>query len=187
MMGPEGVNARISNTSRWLGLFTGILFLGLSVAIAVVGWGLARGHMVAVVEGDSMQPTIPRGSFAWISPASLYDIKVGDVVAIDTNRSDERLVLHRVVSVVDQGNGLFFQTAGDASEAPDARLVESAEIRGTLRAYIPMLGAPFQWAGSIWAKAALLAVIVGVFVVKSRGRRGRGSGPVTASAGPLAL
>ncbi len=114
------------------------------LALVGLGWVVLTGRSLEVVATGSMAPTIPTGSLAIIEPVGpgrvdVAEIETGDVI---TYRMPgvERLVMHRVEGVVDQGTGPFFRTKGDANEVVDARAVPSGDVDGRLQWSVPMVG-----------------------------------------------
>lgn len=72
---------------------------------------------VAIVKGNSMYPLLREGDIVFITRASPDDISVGDVIVFSTPGG--RLVVHRVVEIVDVGGRRFFITQGDNNPIKD--------------------------------------------------------------------
>jgi signal peptidase I len=74
---------------------------------------LDNGHPVEVeIVGESMTPTIERGTKLRIEPAA-EDLHPGDIVLILTSNKDE-LVLHRVIHLFAEGGQRYVIHQGDA-------------------------------------------------------------------------
>lgn len=108
-------------------------------ALAGVVWVVATGRSLEVVTTGSMAPAVPTGSLAVIEPVEVADVASGDVITYRMPGVD-RLVMHRVVGVIDQGTGPFFRTRGDANESVDSRAVPASDVAGRLRWSIPLAG-----------------------------------------------
>jgi signal peptidase len=106
-------------------------------ALFVASW--LAGWRLQVVESGSMTPGIPVGSLVVAAPIDPAEIEVGNVVVFDDPEAD-RQVTHRVVTVLDQEGGLYFETKGDANRRPDRAPVPAGNVRGVMRWHIPLLG-----------------------------------------------
>lgn len=109
----------ILNTALWILI---ALFLSINITSAVTGRSF-----IAVVNGASMEPILSTGDIVFISPVnSPSDIRVGDVIIYKS--ASNRLVIHRVISIV--GNGDYFITKGDNNPIPDPLQVPYTSIVG---------------------------------------------------------
>src|SRR5262245_56384092 len=122
-------------------------------ALFVASW-LAGWHL-QVVESGSMTPGIPVGSIVVAAPVDPADVKVGNVVVFDDPES-KRQVTHRVVNVLHQKEGLYFETKGDANRRADRAPVPAANVRGVLRWHVPLLGRGLR--SLAWPRGFLLLV-----------------------------
>lgn len=89
--------------------------------------------------GDSMRPSIPRGSTLCLRYGSEEDVSVGDVVCFESSLSD-KTICHRIIDETDTG----YLTQGDGTESPDLVTVETDMILGQVASigyqplYIPL-------------------------------------------------
>lgn len=89
--------------------------------------------------GDSMRPSVPRGSELFLCYGSAEDVSVGDVVCFETSLSD-RTVSHRIIDETDTG----YVTQGDGTEIPDLVTIEPDMILGKVASvgyqplYVPL-------------------------------------------------
>ena len=114
------------------------------------------GHQLFIIIGGSMEPTIPIGSLAVVTPVDATTLAVGDVVTI---RADNGVVVtHRVSRVVDSAEGRFFEIKGDANASPDGSLVPARAIVGAAAQYVPYAGYAQDFLSKI---AGLIAASVG--------------------------
>ena len=93
------------------------------------------------VQTDSMKPFFEQGDLVIdevVDPASL---KEGDVITFWTVINGYRVLnTHRIVSITDYGNYLYFETKGDANPISDTTGVHQNEIVGKYKTHIPKVG-----------------------------------------------
>lgn len=115
------------------------------------------GSRLAVVLSGSMEPGMPMGSLAVMSPVDPYTIEVGDIIAFNPPWESEATISHRVVEVLSVG----FGTKGDANEAPDPYVIPFEDVIGKVSWHIPHAGYALSdirgFATTIWG---FLLVIV---------------------------
>jgi len=91
--------------------------------LVVLGFSLVPGVYLpmAVIASGSMSPTLEEGDVVAWTPVGIEDVSVGDVVVFKSYAgwSDEKLVAHRVIEIVDEGGVLMLGTRGDANEWGD--------------------------------------------------------------------
>jgi len=113
-----------------------------SIVIVLVGvmlvWGSTGllGFKPSVVASGSMTPSINVGDLAITVPTNLQSIKPGDI--IEYLRNNE-FITHRVVAIENINGATIFITKGDANNASDAPVPESA-VTGKVIYIIPKLG-----------------------------------------------
>jgi signal peptidase len=119
-------------------------FIGLALVVLLVGFSLfthlapLTGRQLFIVGGGSMEPSIPLGSLVIVTRTDAMTVGVGDVLTI---RADNGVVFtHRVTRIVDLAEGRFFETKGDANQAPDGSLVPARAIIGAADVSIPFAG-----------------------------------------------
>jgi signal peptidase I len=79
------------------------------------------------LHGCSMYPFIKDGDVAQITPISMPEAKVGDVIFF---RSGDRLLAHRVIRRIREGEGLRLVTRGDNSCQEDSPVSTEADLVG---------------------------------------------------------
>lgn len=164
--------------------------LYLVVALLLVGvaaWFTAPrllGWEPEVVLSGSMEPTLPRGSVAFVEPRPPEAVDVGDILTYRHPERPRRLVTHRVVEVVREDGDLAFRTKGDANDAADRWLVPASNVVGTVRYSLPYIGyvtqrvrTPLGFALAVGLPAAL--IIVGELrnIARQLSRRREKAGP----------
>jgi signal peptidase I len=89
------------------------------VAFAIVILLFNFGNYFSVsfpVTGISMTPAIVSGDLALVQPVNISTVKVGDVIVYRDGGID---VIHRVVSIGDEGGTVVLVVKGDNNPAPD--------------------------------------------------------------------
>ncbi|MBN2458316.1 hypothetical protein JXB31_04265 [Candidatus Woesearchaeota archaeon] len=85
---------------------------------------------------NSMDPVIDAGANAiHIVPSKESDIIVGDIVAYESEYADGTLI-HRVIEIGEDEQGLYYIMKGDNSPKPDPGKVRFSQIRRVLVAVI---------------------------------------------------
>ncbi|MFA5776604.1 MAG: signal peptidase I [Patescibacteria group bacterium] len=131
--------------------FVGNIIYGVVVAIllfAVVSSFLSfvknpLGLSVYVVQSGSMQPSIKVGSMVLVKSAK--DYKKGDIITfysnLDSSKMDNKFTTtHRVYNVNQSDNKSYYETKGDANNAPDPKKVPSNYVIGRVFFTIPLIG-----------------------------------------------
>jgi signal peptidase len=119
----------------------GFVVLALLATVAAMAFAWFAGWRLDVVESESMSPILHRNSVAVVVPAHGATVHKGDVIAFNDYSRGGREVVHRVIDVVDHGQGLFFQTKGDANPTPDTWLVPASAVQARMTFQIAHLGA----------------------------------------------
>lgn len=114
------------------------------ILVVVVGVILGKvvplsGRQTIIVGGSSMEPALGVGSAIVVAPVAAADLHVGDVVSLRAG-DDHALFTHRIVKLVDQPDGRWVQTKGDANDAPDPTLIHASAIEGRVQFSIPLAG-----------------------------------------------
>ncbi|HEX2173033.1 MAG TPA: signal peptidase I [Dehalococcoidia bacterium] len=121
----------------------GLAVVGLCLlTLLALGLGPRTGaYRTLTVLSGSMRPTIPEGSVVVVTPVALGEVRVGDVITYRIPVEDRRVVSHRVVEVVEEGDHPVVRTQGDANAAPDPWLARlDSDPAWRVRAAVPKLG-----------------------------------------------
>ena len=168
--------------------------IGIALVVVLAAFSLFThlaqftGHELFIVGGGSMEPAIPIGSLAIVSPVDVSRIAVGDVVTVRTQPNV--VVTHRVIRVVDAADGRQFELKGDANASADAGLVRAPSVIGAAAQYVPFAGYAQAFlstlAGQISTLAtlgALLLAYVLLELIERAGRAGAAGAPLTTRTG----
>ncbi len=114
--------------------------LVLVLTVLALGLGLrAFGVMPLVVYSGSMAPTIDAGDVVRAQNASAADLAPGQIATIPDPLSG-RLITHRVVSVVRDGDRVTVVTRGDANDASERWVLRADAPVGRVVGRIPVPG-----------------------------------------------
>jgi signal peptidase len=152
---------------RWL--LAPVATLALTVLLPVAGLLVAvwtGGWRLEIVRTGSMEPTYPVGSMTVVEPVDASEVRPGMALSFVDPGSPGQVVTHRVVRVIGQDTGLFFETQGDANATPDPELVPARNVRGKVGWHVPHLGSA-AWA--LRGARAPLALVVAPGVLLALG------------------
>lgn len=122
----------------WNCVSTVLVALVVLLAALLAGARLFGLQVFTILSG-SMEPKYPVGSLIYVKSVDPSQVEEGDVITFLL--SDTVTATHRVVGIVDQGDGaLRFRTKGDANDAEDGSLVHYKNVIGTPVFAIPKLG-----------------------------------------------
>ena len=145
----------------WNCVSTVLVALVVLLAALLAGARLFGLQVFTILSG-SMEPTYPVGSLIYVKSVDPSQVKEGDVITFLL--SDTVTATHRVVGIVDEGDGaLRFRTKGDANDAEDAALVHQNNLLGEPVACIPYLGYFAAWVQN--PPGSLIAIGAGVFLL----------------------
>ncbi len=176
---------RIMSALLWYALPGAILVLVLAyIAAATIG---QVNPPVVPVDGVSMRPTLQAGELVFLKSVDPRTLHKGDIVAVNVPASDRSKyhlpahIVHRIVSVGHDAQGIVFTTKGDANSGPDVFVTHANDVIGELRFAVPGVGYPLLFfrsrQGEIFlGVAALLALLYfGLGVVEDRRIVGEGT------------
>lgn len=121
-----------------LGWVVNIILIWLVIVVVTLfllprfgGW-----RFDAILSG-SMEPALSVGGVVFIKPVEAAAIEVGDIIAYG---SQEEIITHRVVDVLNESGELSFVTKGDANQTPDLWPVLATSVVGKVVFDVPYLG-----------------------------------------------
>jgi len=152
------------------GIVKDIIIVAVCVAVIWVGLTAYFGaqNPFYVVSSGSMYPELAMYDIIVISGHALFeDVKIGDIIVFDRPKDHDKVIVHRVVAVVDD-DPLTLRTKGDNNQnsivGTDYPITEEEYI-GTLVYVIPQVGfitkilqPPINY--------IIIAVIIGIMVIR---------------------
>ena len=127
---------------RWIRRLLDLALVLLVVAVLglvlAVNLGPRLGHDFVVIRGGSMEPAIHLGAATEVSQVQPADLRPGDIVTM--READGVVVSHRITRILQQPNGTFLETKGDANAAVDPVLTPVSDVTGRVDFSIPALG-----------------------------------------------
>lgn len=116
--------------------------IGLFVAvIAALVSGFFPLYMIGV-GSDSMSPSINKGDAIILKKVHDEKLKKGDVIAY---QKDKKIIVHRIVTVTEEENGITYVTKGDANNSKDPAIVKQKQVKGIVKIRIPYVAYPSIW------------------------------------------
>jgi signal peptidase len=182
------------NLARTVGALRRLLDALLIALILVVLVGVVLGKLVPltgretiVIGGRSMEPTLPLGAAIVNGPVDPAILAAGQIVSLKAGPQNT-LYTHRIVAVVDQADGRWVQTKGDANPEEDPTLVPASAIVGRTELIIPLAGYLIALlsmpAGVMFIIGLAASLLAGAWLlesVESDGSRSRRAAPVSST------
>ena len=148
--------------------FVLLVVIVIPFAIYAVPQLVGANHSYVVLSG-SMQPTFAAGDVVIVDSVPMESIDEGDVITFEPPSGHQQAgaerITHRVVSVVDTSDGLYFRTKGDANEEADRALVPAENVIGRVLFPIPKLGYVSQFAGTDTGIILLVIVPAALLII----------------------
>jgi signal peptidase I len=135
------VSPKISQTKRKKPVWKTLTVIGVSLCALLVALLVLTGMLqVFVVLSGSMQPTFTAGDVILTVDALVRSLQDNDIITYRSPDTMKSLVTHRIVTIIKDGQGLAFQTKGDANEGVDQYVVSSELVVGRMIISIPYVG-----------------------------------------------
>lgn len=161
---------------RWTGntivafiLVVMVVLVFFTVGARVTPDGLPKlaDYKLMVVLSGSMSPVFEAGDVIVVSGTkSGKEYKKGDIITFKDPEEAARVVTHRVVEVLRDGDTVSYKTKGDANSTPDTSPVPSGHVIGRQELTIPYFGRVVEFSktkqGLIW-----MIFMPGVFIIVS--------------------
>lgn len=154
---------------------TWLLFLLLIMMVFIVisskasgGEPQIFGYQLKTVLSGSMEPTFKTGSIIAIKPIDdPSTLKKDDVITY--MESQDKLITHRIIEVINNGDQTMFKTKGDNNEDPDFNPIIAPNVVGKYTGFtLPFAGYFIDFAKSKNG-AALLLILPGVLLLAYSG------------------
>jgi signal peptidase I len=134
----ESNNLMFKRIAGWFGWIVLVIVI---ITVAFVLISTRKGWQFAAVLSGSMRPEFQVGGLVVIKPADVSTLKVGEVISfMKPAISNNTAVCHRIVAIQYQNGQEYFETKGDANNAPDQGLTPASYVKGKEILYIPYAG-----------------------------------------------
>jgi len=117
-----------------------LLFAATYGGVEVLRIGLHSDSPLMVVSSGSMIPTLNVGDIIIVRGVDPQTVTVGTIIIFHSPVDYEMPIVHRVIVVDKQSNGLFFQTKGDNNPVADGWRVPAQNLIGVFVAKVPYVG-----------------------------------------------
>jgi len=117
--------------------FTIVILLMMAAVFIYLGPHI--GWRVDAVLSGSMEPEVKVGSLVVTHSVDAEEIEVGDIITFYPNTAGEKMATHRVIGI-GHSSSLYFETKGDANEAPDPSTVPARNLVGKVSFHVPYWG-----------------------------------------------
>ncbi len=138
-----------------------IAWTALTVTVlAALAWGVGRatGHRSLTVLSGSMEPMIATGDIVVTKRISPDQARIGQVVSFRDPTGEQRLIIHRVRRIRDEGSTWRFTTRGDANNTFERWSVPANGTIGRVWLRIPKLGYLLAQTRTPAARIALVVI-----------------------------
>ena len=141
--------------------FAVLFSLFISIQIVVRGYADIAGYSVFRVVTGSMEPTLSVNTLVVSHKTNIEKIKVKDIVVFrsPTGAGSDRIVTHRVVSVVWENGTATLETRGDANPVADSRMVRQKDLIGKVVWYSDKEGGIVSVMGFLGSNTGFLVCI----------------------------
>ena len=144
-------------------LWSVLLLAAWAALPAALGW-----HVTTVVS-DSMAPGIRTGDVVAAMPTDPASVTPGRVLLVDDPDHDDRLRLHRLERIEQDGT---LRLRGDANPAADRTPVDPDAVRGIGVLRFPGIGLPTVWLrGEAWPSLGVAVLATALLVLAARADR----------------
>lgn len=125
-----------------LGKLTKVTYVaGLILIVIFMQIGLrAFGSPFYVVSSGSMIPTLKVGDVIVVEPTSFEDVKVGDIIVFKEPNFPDKVIVHRVLEIIQLDGERAFITKGDHNLYRDPWVVKKEYYVGKVAFSVPYAG-----------------------------------------------
>jgi signal peptidase len=117
-----------------------LLFAVTYGGVEVLRIGLSSESPLMVVSSGSMIPTLNVGDIIIVRGVNPSTVTIGTIIIFHSPVDYELPIVHRVIAIDHQPNGLFFETKGDNNPVADGWKVPASNLMGVYVAKVPYVG-----------------------------------------------
>ena len=142
--------------------------LALLAMVAIVAILLVlplTGRQLIVIQGGSMEPTIPLGGLVMTErPANPADLAAGEIVTV--RPASGTVYTHRVSRAFVEDGAAQLITKGDANATEDGAAVPASEVVGVARLWVPVAGYFVAFLQTTGGRIAFIAMLLAAFALR---------------------
>ena len=86
-----------------------------------------------------MKPKISMGDTVIVKKVKAYDVKKGDILIF---KHDNKIIIHRVIKILNIEDKLYFVTKGDSNKKADSYVTHEDDVIGISKFKIKYIGIP---------------------------------------------
>jgi len=143
-----------------------VIPLALAVAFLIFPFIAYYGNEIMVVTSTSMLPALKPNDLIIVEPATIDQIKVGDIITFNSHIEHWGIVAHRAVEVTDRDGEIQISTKGDNIEREDGWHITESDLVGRVIEVIPALG--IFLVGPVRFTLVIVIIITAVFLLKDQ-------------------
>jgi len=117
-----------------------VIPLAVAAAFLIFPFIAYFGNEIMVVTSTSMLPVLKPNDLIIVEPATIDQIKVGDIITYDSHLEDWGIIAHRAVEIIDLNGEIAVNTKGDNVESMDGWHVRDSDLTGKVIDVIPIMG-----------------------------------------------
>ena len=149
-----------------------ILFAATYGSVAVLKVVLNTESPLMVVSSGSMIPTLNVGDIILVRGVDPNTVTVGTIIIFHSPYDYSMPIVHRVIAISNEGNGLFFSTKGDNNPGPDGWSVPAQNLMGVYVAKLPYVGLiSLELRGPLGATLIILLVALIIAIEYTESKR----------------
>lgn len=116
-----------------------LVLIVILLATSLVFWGSEKGWQFNAVLSGSMVPTLPIGGLVVVRPVDANTLQVGDIISFRYPNMNTP-VCHRIHAIQYVDGVKYFETKGDANNAPEQFLTPMDAVYGKAIFHVPYIG-----------------------------------------------
>jgi len=117
-----------------------VILLAVAATFLIFPFIAYYGNEIMVITSTSMLPVLKPNDLIIVEPATIDQIKVGDIITYDSHMEDWGIIAHRAIEVVDLNGEIVVKTKGDNVENKDGWHVTDSDLTGKVIDVIPSMG-----------------------------------------------
>jgi signal peptidase len=102
---------------------------------------------MTAIASDSMHPAFDKGAAVITLKVKQNDLKKGDIISF---YRDDKVIIHRIDSIVEEDGEIRYITKGDANNVADDGYILYDQIKNKIVLSIPLIGYPALIVGEVF-------------------------------------